>query len=361
MRGGSVSPHVMVLGLVPVKPRRGMTPCMTTRVLTDSACLEHQAGPMHPESPSRLRAITRLLERTPIAGLEQGSPREATRAELERVHDPAHVAHVLSLAGQSAQLDPDTAMSEGSARAALLAAGAVTQLVHEVLSGTAQNGFALVRPPGHHAERQHAMGFCLFNNVAVAAEAARQAGAERVLIVDWDVHHGNGTQHAFYEREDVLFCSSHQFPFYPGTGAPTDIGKGAGRGKTVNVALPAGMGDAEYGAVFHEVFLPVGQRYRPDLILVSAGFDPHRADPLGGMNVTERGFAAMCSALKALAEEVCGGRLVLTLEGGYDLDGLAQSAHACLEVLTGARREEFPSGAHGVGRAIQATREALSL
>ena len=166
-----------------------------------------------------------------------------------------------------------------------------------------------------------------------------------MLVLDWDVHHGNGTQSSFYARRDVLFCSSHQFPFYPGSGAPTEIGEGEGEGFTVNVALPGGQGDADYGAVFHEVFLPKALAYRPDLILVSAGFDPHRADPLGGMNVTERGFAAMCSAVKSLAEEVCGGKLVLMLEGGYDLDGLAQSVHACVEVLAGTRTDDFPRGA----------------
>ncbi len=316
-----------------------------TRLVTDPAYLQHLAGPMHPESPGRLRAIHQVLQAAPIAGVQRAPPRRATREELLRVHSAEHVARVVSLAGQEAQLDPDTAMSPGSTEAALLAAGAGAQLVLDVMKGETDNGFALVRPPGHHAVASHAMGFCLFNNVAVAAEAALAAGAQRVLVLDWDVHHGNGTQSSFYARRDVLFCSSHQFPFYPGSGAPTEIGEGEGEGFTVNVALPGGQGDADYGAVFHEVFLPKALAYRPDLILVSAGFDPHRADPLGGMNVTERGFAAMCSAVKSLAEEVCGGKLVLMLEGGYDLDGLAQSVHACVEVLAGSRTEHFPGGA----------------
>lgn len=328
---------------------------MSTRVVSDPAFLAHVAGPMHPESPGRLRAIEAVLDAAPIAGVQRASPRPATREELLRVHDTAHVEHVLSLAGKSAQLDGDTAMSPGSADAALLAAGAACALTTSVLRGEARNGFALVRPPGHHAERAHAMGFCLFNNIAVAADAARAAGASRVMILDWDVHHGNGTQHTFESRRDVLFCSAHQFPFYPGTGAPSEIGTGDGAGFTVNVALPGGMGDADYGAVFHDVFLPIAQKFRPELVLVSAGFDPHRADPLGGMNVTERGFAAMASATKSLAEEVCGGKLVLLLEGGYDLNGLAQSTHACLEVLAG-RRDEFPQGASNQARdAIAAT------
>lgn len=317
---------------------------MTTHLWTDRRFEGHLAGPMHPESPGRLRAIEGVLERAPIAGTLRRTPRPATRDELGAVHDLAHVDLVLSLAGKAAQLDPDTAMSPGSAEAALLAAGGAVQAVTEVQRGEASNAFVLVRPPGHHAERDRAMGFCLFNNVAIAAEAARRNGAERVLIVDWDVHHGNGTQHSFAARRDVLFMSSHQFPYYPGTGAPEEVGDGEGRGFTVNVALPGGQGDADYGAVFHDVFLPLAQRFRPDLILVSAGFDPHRADPIGGMEVTERGFAAMASALGQLAAEVCGGKLVLLLEGGYDLSGLSQSVHACVEVLAGARREAFPEG-----------------
>lgn len=330
-----------------------------TRLVSDPAYLQHVAGPMHPESPGRLRAIHEVLEAAPVQGVEFGRPRRATRDELLRVHQAAHVERVLALAGQQAQLDPDTAMSPGSTEAALLAAGAGAQLAIDLMSGAVKNGFALVRPPGHHAVPEHAMGFCLFNNVAVAAEAALAAGARRVLVLDWDVHHGNGTQDSFFARSDVLFCSSHQFPFYPGSGAPTETGEGEGRGFTVNVALPGGQGDADYGAVFHEVFLPRALQYRPDVVLVSAGFDPHRADPLGGMNVTERGFAAMCSAVKSLANEVCGGKLVLLLEGGYDLDGLAQSVHACVEVLAGSRTESFPSGAgRSVTQAIEATQAA---
>ena len=327
-----------------------------TRLVSDPAYLQHLAGPMHPESPGRLRAIHAVLDAAPIAGVEHARPRAATREELLRVHGKAHVERVLCLAGREAQLDADTAMSPGSTDAALLAAGAAAQLTLDVLAGKVDNGFALVRPPGHHAVAANAMGFCLFNTVAVAAEAALAAGAQRVLVLDWDVHHGNGTQASFYSRRDVLFCSSHQFPFYPGSGAPTETGEGEGAGFTVNVALPGGQGDADYGAVFHEVFLPRAQAYRPDVVLVSAGFDPHRADPLGGMNVTERGFAAMCSAVKVLAQEVCGGKLVLLLEGGYDLDGLAQSVHACVEVLAGNRREDFPPGAgHSALQAIEAT------
>jgi acetoin utilization deacetylase AcuC-like enzyme len=226
--------------------------------------------------------------------------------------------------------------------------------------GRASNAFALVRPPGHHAVRDEAMGFCLFNNAAIAAEMALKHGASKVLVLDWDVHHGNGTQAAFWDRRDVLYISSHQWPFYPGTGAPTEIGAGPGRGFTVNCALPAGRTDADYGAVFHDLFMPIADAFAPDLVIVSAGFDPHENDPLGGMEVTERGFAAMASLVKSLADRASDGKLVLMLEGGYDLGGLAHSVHACAEVLAG-RREEFTGGAAPEAvRAIQQTKSALA-
>ena len=211
------------------------------------------------------------------------------------------------------------------------------------MSGRARNAFAVVRPPGHHAEPDQAMGFCLLNNAAIAAEAARRAGAARVLIVDWDVHHGNGTQDIFAARDDVLYMSVHQYPFYPGTGAAREVGGGAGRGATVNCPLPGGQGDADYGVVFHDLFLPAARAFRPDLVIVSAGFDAHARDPLAGMRVSERGFAAMASVLAELADEACGGRLALMLEGGYDLAALTASVRATLEVMAG-RREDFGPG-----------------
>jgi acetoin utilization deacetylase AcuC-like enzyme len=200
------------------------------------------------------------------------------------------------------------------------------------------------------------MGFCLFNNAAVAAGVALREGAERVLLLDWDVHHGNGTQACFYGRRDVLYQSVHQFPFYPGTGSLGEVGEGPGEGFTVNCPLPAGMGDAEYGAAMHDLFLPVAHAYKPSVVIVSAGFDPHWDDPLGGMKLTERGFAAMASAMRQLAQETCQGRLILLLEGGYSLEGLSQSVHASLEVMAG-RTETFPDGAGGPGKA--ALRSAL--
>ena len=331
----------------------------STLVLTDRRFLAHEAGIGHPESPARLRAILSDLERAPMPGVVFEAPRAAAAAEIDAVHSPEHRAQLQRLAGTRARLDPDTAMSEGSWEAAALGAGAAVGAVEAVWSGRAANAFALVRPPGHHAEASRAMGFCLLNNVAIAAQAARGLGARRVLVLDWDVHHGNGTQHIFEARSDVMYMSSHQYPFYPGTGAATEIGTGAGAGFTVNCPLPAGQNDADYGAVFHDLFLPAARAFAPDLVLVSAGFDPHERDPLAEMRVTEQGFAAMASAMAELAGACCGGKLVLLLEGGYDLSALAASTRACLEVL-GGRREAFPRGVRGEApRAVAETRAAL--
>jgi acetoin utilization deacetylase AcuC-like enzyme len=318
---------------------------MTTSIFSDPRFLDHDPGAQHPESPARLSAILAHLAARPVAGTVTRAPRPATDAEIEAVHDPRYWQRLRLLSGVRAALDPDTTVSPGSVTAATLAAGAAIGAVDDVWSGRAENAFALVRPPGHHAESTGAMGFCLLNNAAIAAEAARRLGAERVMILDWDVHHGNGTQHLFERRRDVLYLSSHQYPYYPGTGASGEIGTAEGAGYTVNCPLPPGQSDADYGAVFHDLFLPAGDAFDPDLIIVSAGFDAHVRDPLADMCVTERGFAAMCTALRDLARSRCGGKLVLLLEGGYHLEALAQSVRACVEVLTGARREEFPSGA----------------
>ena len=313
---------------------------MTTRLYRSPTFRQHDPGPGHPEQIARLEAIEALLDRAPIQDVEMIAPRAATRAELERVHTTSMLDQLAALAGKSARLDPDTAMSPGSWDAAMLAAGAAAQAVEDVLSGKADNAFALVRPPGHHAEADEPMGFCLFNNAAIAATAALARGLERVAVLDWDVHHGNGTQHSFWKRRDVLYLSSHQYPFYPGTGGAWQVGEGDGAGFTINAPLPGLQADADFGAVFCDLFLPVLEQYQPQLLIVSAGFDAHRSDPIGGLRVTERGFAAMCSALK----KQLNGKLVLLLEGGYHLDALAQSVHACVEVLAGARSDSFPDG-----------------
>jgi acetoin utilization deacetylase AcuC-like enzyme len=336
-----------------------MSAAAPTLVLTDPLFLAHEPGRGHPESPARLQRVLAYLQDHPVDGVERMQPRPATDAEVARVHGPELRAQFAALAGTHTVVDADTRVSPRSHDAALLAAGAAVGAAEAVLAGRARNAFALVRPPGHHAEPDAMMGFCLLNNVAIAAEAARAAGAERVLILDWDVHHGNGTQAAFWKRSDVLYQSVHQYPFYPGTGAPTDVGEGAGAGFTVNVGLPGGRGDADFGAVFHDLLLPIAAHFRPDLVIVSAGFDPHADDPIGGMLCTERGFGAMCSLVKQLAEETAGGRLVLVLEGGYSLAGTSHSVHACLEVLAG-RGDEFPGGAsREASHAIRASRDAL--
>jgi acetoin utilization deacetylase AcuC-like enzyme len=331
---------------------------LDTLLLYDEKMIEHDPGPGHPERPDRLRAIEVMLS------LRSGTRTRLARAEpapanaLERVHTPAHVERVRSLEGQYGSLDPDTHVSPVSVDAALLAAGAAIGAVDAVCTGTAANAFALVRPPGHHAVSNRAMGFCLFNNVAVAAAHARAArDMQRVLVVDWDVHHGNGTEAMFYGSKDVLFFSTHQFPFYPGTGDVRACGAGAGEGYTVNVPFAAGANDGDYALVFRELLAPIAEQYAPDLVLVSAGFDAHRSDPLGGMRLTEEGFASLCAEVKAIADKYAGGRLVLVLEGGYDLAGLARSVQACVEVMAGspapaARAETTTQGEHDVRAAI---------
>jgi acetoin utilization deacetylase AcuC-like enzyme len=247
--------------------------------------------------------------------------------------------------------DPDTWASPGSVEAAYLAAGAALDAVTEVVSGHYRHAWALVRPPGHHAEADVAMGFCLFNNVAIAAAHARaELGKKRVLVVDWDVHHGNGTQHSFYERDDVLYFSVHRYPFFPGTGAVGESGQGAGEGYTINVPLSMGLGDAEFVAACQELLVPVADAFQPDLVLVSAGFDGHVDDPLGGMMVTDDGYAAMAAIVRGIAQRHAQGQVVLLLEGGYDLGALGRCARRCVDVFNGAAAPEVGKP-EGRGRA----------
>lgn len=317
---------------------------MTTLLLCEDAMLAHDQGPRHPESPARLQAIVERLRARPIAGTRWQAPRPATRGQIERVHTAAYVDEVERVRGTWAQLDEDVTLSAGSVDASYLAAGAAIEAVTAVVRGSARNAFALVRPPGHHAEVDRAMGFCVFANVAIAAEhARRELGVQRVLVIDWDVHHGNGTQHIFAGRDDVLVFNTHQSPHYPGTGEVYEQGVGAGLGYTVNAPLPAGLGDGDYAAVFARLLRPVAASFRPDLVLVSAGFDAHRDDPLGEMQVTAEGFAGLCAVAREIAEDTAGGRLVLALEGGYDLQGLADSVHGCVEVLAGASPGKPPA------------------
>jgi len=308
---------------------------LKTALVTDRHYLDHFPGRGHPERPERVKVLLDLADGLRRERLQRVAPREATTAELELCHDPRYVALVSQTASRdSYDFDPDTHASRATYHTSILAAGGVLTAVDAVLDGQADNGFAIVRPPGHHALPHHAMGFCFFNNVAVAASyLTRVKGLERVMILDWDVHHGNGTQEIFYASPQVLYCSLHQFPHYPGTGSVREIGIEEGRGFTVNLPLPATFGDPEYLSAFDRIILPIGRQFRPDFLLVSAGFDCHFRDPLADMRVTEQGFAAMARRLKGLAAECCRGRIVLALEGGYDLAALASSVRDVIEEL----------------------------
>ncbi len=317
-----------------------------TGIVTDDLFIQHDPGPFHPESPDRLRGIHRAVEDSGLrAKLVAIPPRPATVEEITRIHTLQHYQRVESTEGRSVALDADTQTSGASFRAALLAAGGTIALVEAVMHGEVENGFALVRPPGHHAERDRAMGFCLFNNIAIAAQHARVVlGVERVLILDWDLHHGNGTMHSFLDRQDVLYCSAHQYPFYPGTGGLSEVGTGSGTGYTVNVPLPPGMGDGDYSSIFQDVFRPVAEQFAPQLTLVSVGFDIYREDPLGGMKLSAAGFGQLTSQVLAMAPSSAQGRVVLVLEGGYHVDGQAEGVVSCCRALLG----ETPS-APGAG------------
>ncbi|MFO0759616.1 MAG: histone deacetylase [Byssovorax sp.] len=304
-----------------------------TLVLSDRRCLGHDPGPEHPESPSRLESLLRALDPLPPGADRRDRLREASRAELLRVHAAEYVDRVLGLRGSPGAIDPETVLSAGSVEAALRAAGGCVELVEALLAGEAENGLALVRPPGHHAGVSGGMGYCVFNNLAVAAAHALGCGVERILVVDWDVHHGNGTQEIFEEDPRVLFFSIHQSLLFPRSGAASERGRGRGEGSTLNVPVPPGAGDAEYLAAFADVLAPAARALQPELVLVSAGFDAHEADPMSETRVTTEGFGSLCRAVRAIADHWAGGRLGLVLEGGYDLASLAASARRCVEVL----------------------------
>lgn len=330
-------------------------------VVYDHPSLElHRSPRPHAERPERVQAARRAVRALSSGQVQWEVAPVVTRAEALAAHATEHVDLVEGLGEEHRDLDPDTYASPGTRQATLHAAGGAAAL-GRALAGGARRGLAITRPPGHHAEHDRAMGFCILNNVAIAAKAAVAAGAQRVAIVDWDAHHGNGTQQIFEEDARVLFASLHQWPLYPGTGAPGDIGRGAGEGTTVNLALPPGSGRSEYLYAFREVVLPVVEEHRPDVILVSAGFDAHRRDPLAELRLDEAGFAALAGELASLATRLDAG-LGLVLEGGYDLDALEQSLAATLERSLRPRAE----GEHALAcslvalRSVQMTARALA-
>jgi acetoin utilization deacetylase AcuC-like enzyme len=303
-------------------------------LITSPRFEEHVTPPGHPERMERAHVFSAVADRWAQKGARPATPRAASREELMRVHAEAHVDAMAATAGRAVMLDADTFTSPESFEIALLAAGAAVQVADHAIAQR-EPAFALVRPPGHHAERDAAMGFCLFNNIAVAAAHAIAGGLERVAVVDIDVHHGNGTQWMFYDDPRVLYVSTHQFPFYPGTGAADEVGSGDGAGFTVNVPLEAGATDADYDVVYRDVVAPVVSEFAPQLVLVSAGFDAHESDPLAGMRMTERGYGSVVRRLMGMAP---GGAIGFVTEGGYDLGALG----ACLDEALDAVRAGWP-------------------
>lgn len=318
-------------------------------IIKDNIYLNHITGDGHPESYKRLETIYAMLKDPDMIGpFVEIAPRAAEEEEILLNHTPEYLKQVAATEGKGLfALSADTLTSEGSYRAALLAAGGIFKGIEMVKAGEITRVFLLQRPPGHHAERGRAMGFCIFNNAALGAHYARKAlGLRRVLIVDWDVHHGNGTQHSFEGDPSVLFFSTHQFPHFPGTGLYTDVGKGKGEGFTINIPLLKGYADSEYTAIFEKILKPVALEFGPDLILVSAGFDIHKSDPLGGMKVSTHGFALLTRSIMNIADACCGGKILFCLEGGYNLEVLRTSTKAVLKEL-GEQTQSNPEESAG--------------
>jgi acetoin utilization deacetylase AcuC-like enzyme len=308
---------------------------MSLILVTSDRFVDHVTPPGHPERPERAEVMQVVARRFAEGGGVVLEPRAATDEDLARVHDAGYIAGIAERRGRATKLDEDTFTSPESDEVARLAAGAVLTAVDQVLDGApGSRALALVRPPGHHAEAGKAMGFCLYNNIAVGAAYARARGSARVAIVDYDVHHGNGTQWMFYADPTVLFVSSHQYPFYPGTGAATETGSGAGVGFTLNIPLTIGMGDEDVERRYAAQVLPRLLEFRPDVLMISAGFDAHELDPLGQLRMSTAGFARLTKTLLDVADDTCAGRVVLVTEGGYDTHALA----ACLQAVIDACR-----------------------
>lgn len=331
-------------------------------IVTDPVFLKHEPGPYHPENPQRIKTLLDLAGEVTGGGdrFELLPLRAAVQAELELCHGSDYIDLVRSTSAHNRfALDGDTITCRDSFGVALMAVGGFLQLLDAVAAADYGNGFTMARPPGHHALRNRGMGFCLFNTVAIGARYLQEKhGARRVAIMDWDVHHGNGSQDAFYDDPSVLFLSTHQYPYYPGTGAADEVGSGRGEGYTVNVPLPAGCGDAEYLAVFRDIVVPAIERYEPDWLLVSAGFDSHRDDPLAAMGVTEQGFGVMANALLELARKHTGGKIAFLLEGGYDLAALRNSVATVLECMQSEEAASFEASGERIATRI---REVLQI
>jgi len=313
-------------------------------IVLDKLYVDHDNGMGHPESHERILAIVDMLKFTKLIDeVVNIVPRDATKEEITLVHTAEHFDKMASTKGKpKVFLDADTSTCPVSFDAAVRASGGVLSAIESVLEGEVDRALPLVRPPGHHAEADRAMGFCLFNNVAVgAAFLTRARGFNRVLVVDWDLHHGNGTQHMFYDDPSVLYFSTHQHPYYPGTGGLEERGSSEGEGYNINVPLPPGMGDAEYIKIFSEILGPVIEQYEPEFILVSAGFDTFLEDPLGGMKVTPEGFAKMTRFLTDRADKHSKGNIVFILEGGYNLDGLWVSSKEVVEELLDKKTSDY--------------------
>jgi acetoin utilization deacetylase AcuC-like enzyme len=318
---------------------------MTVAFVTTPLHAEHSAQD-HPESPDRLEAVLSLVRECGLLErLRPVEPRDAGAEELTLVHEPRYIEALdRACAAGGGWADMDTYITPRSCAAARQAAGAVLAATDAVLSGGSRSAFCAVRPPGHHARPTQAMGFCLANNVAIGAAHAHRRGIERVAIIDIDVHHGNGTQDAFYSEPDILYVSTHQYPYYPGTGPLAETGEGPATGTNVNIPLPAGCGDEEYGAAFERCVEPIVRRFRPQLIFVSCGFDAHFADPLAGMALSVAGYGNLASRIVSIANELCDGRLVVALEGGYDLTAISWGARTVIETMLGEEAVPDPLG-----------------
>ncbi|MCX7957713.1 MAG: histone deacetylase [Deltaproteobacteria bacterium] len=312
---------------------------MKTAIVMDEVFIRHSAGEYHPESPQRLHKIYKEIEPL-IPELKKINLREATYDELSLVHSEKYIDLIDKLRDKDFSLDADTSGNIYSSETAFIAAGTSVELARRIAKGEFDNGFALIRPPGHHAESGRAMGFCIFNNVAVAAANLINEGlAGKIVIIDWDIHHGNGTQHMFYNRDDIIYFSTHLYPYYPGTGYFDETGENKGRHYTINVPLTPHKTDDDFLNIFSEILIPVTEKFRPDFIMISAGYDIYYKDPLGSMKVTEEGFYRFTEFFKHLAKTYCNNRLCLFLEGGYNTDGLAKSVYKTLKSLLNDRTE----------------------